>query len=218
MSEPRKPRVFDPADPAIVEEPAAAAETASAGTAAATPLAGGPTVRPTLADLGQRGLRWGMLLASALAGAALLGIGAWFARLVSAALVREDWVGWTTLALLLVAALAALMLALRELIGFSRLARLNRIRADVAARHRRPQSQARAQGGAAARRPLCAASRAGLERAPLPRARPRRARCRRAPGAGRPRDGGPARPRRRACSSPARPSASPPSPRSPPWC
>ena len=35
----------------------------------------------------------------------LLGVGAWFARLVSAALVRDDWVGWTTLALLLVAAL-----------------------------------------------------------------------------------------------------------------
>ena len=46
--------------------------------------------------------------------------------------MREDWVGWTALALLLIAALAALMLCLRELIGFSRLARLNRIRADVA--------------------------------------------------------------------------------------
>jgi putative membrane protein len=72
-----------------------------------------------------------MVLASALAGAALLGIGAWFARLVSAALVREDWVGWTALVLLLVAGFAALMLGLRELIGFSRLARLNRIRADI---------------------------------------------------------------------------------------
>src|SRR6185369_1602217 len=72
-----------------------------------------------------------MVLASALAGAALLGIGAWFARLVSAALVREDWVGWITLILLLVAAFAALMILLRELIGFSRLNRLNRIRSDV---------------------------------------------------------------------------------------
>ena len=45
--------------------------------------------------------------------------------------MREDWVGWVTLALLLVAALAALRLALRELVGFSRLARLNRIRTDV---------------------------------------------------------------------------------------
>ena len=58
---------------------------------------------------------------------------AWFARLVSAALVRDDWIGWTTLALLLVAAFAALMLLLRELIGFFRLARLGRLKADVAA-------------------------------------------------------------------------------------
>ena len=46
--------------------------------------------------------------------------------------MREDWIGWTTLVLLLVAAFAALMLLLRELVGFSRLNRLNRIRADVA--------------------------------------------------------------------------------------
>src|SRR6185436_18940538 len=132
MSETRKPRVFDPDDPAVVEEPpASAGPDADMQEAAARAVDGGRTVRPTLADLGQRGMRWGMVLASALAGAALLGIGAWFARLVSAALVREDWVGWTALILLLVAALAALMLGLRELIGFSRLARLNRIRADI---------------------------------------------------------------------------------------
>jgi putative membrane protein len=133
MSEPRKPRVFDPGDPAIVEEPPEAAEAGIGAEGAAVPAGGAiQTVRPTLADLGERGLRWGMILATALAGAALLGICAWFARLVSAALVREDWVGWTALALLLVAALAALMLLLRELIGFSRLARLNRMRAEVA--------------------------------------------------------------------------------------
>jgi putative membrane protein len=133
VSEPREPRVFDPGDPAIVEEPVASAEADIGAEQAAAPAAASDrSVRPTLADLGQRGLRWGTVLLSALAGAALLGIGAWFARLVSAALVREDWVGWTALALLLVAALAALMLALRELIGYSRLARLNRIRADIA--------------------------------------------------------------------------------------
>jgi putative membrane protein len=45
--------------------------------------------------------------------------------------VREDWIGWTTLAAAAGRRLAALMLLLRELIGFSRLARLNRIRADI---------------------------------------------------------------------------------------
>jgi putative membrane protein len=147
VSEPRKPRVFDPGDPAIVEEPAASAEAdIGAEQTIAPAIAASRTVRPTLAALGQRGLRWGTVLASALAGAALLGMGAWFARLVSAALVREDWVGWTALALLLVAALAALMLLLRELIGFSRLARLNRIRAEVtrAIADRNPKRERRA--------------------------------------------------------------------------
>ena len=111
---PRTPRaVRGRAIPALVERAASTRRGPSAraaacrgrarrGASAAEPLA-----RPTLADLGERGLRWGTLLVSALAGAALLGAAAWFARLVSAALVRDDWLGWTTLALLLVAALAA---------------------------------------------------------------------------------------------------------------
>jgi putative membrane protein len=73
------------------------------------------------------------MLVTALSGAALLGAGAWFARLVSAALLRDDWLGWTTLALLAFAAFAAVMLVLREIIGFSRLARLHRLKTDAAA-------------------------------------------------------------------------------------
>jgi putative membrane protein len=158
-SETRQPRAFDPDDPSIVEEPLATAEpeTAAAEAAAPTTEPGGLS-RPTLADLGQRGLRWGALLISALTGAAALGIAAWFARLVSAALVREDWVGWTALVMLLVAAFAALMLLLRELVGFSRLNRLNRIRADVvkAVAERDPKRERKAAlrlAGLYARRP-----------------------------------------------------------------
>jgi putative membrane protein len=128
--EPRRPQAFAADDPAIVNEPVyGAADAPDAASAAAE----APLARPTLADLGRRGLRWGTLLVAALSGAALLGLGAWFARLVSAALVRDDWLGWTTLALLVVAAFAAIMLALRELVGYSRLARLGRLKAEVAA-------------------------------------------------------------------------------------
>jgi putative membrane protein len=130
-AEPRKPRVFDPADPAIVEETPPRAE-ADLGVSPPSEADAQPTVRPTLADLGQRGLKWGTILAAALAGAAFLGLCAWFARLVSAALERQDWVGTLTLALLLVAAFAALMLLLRELIGFSRLSRLGRLKSEIA--------------------------------------------------------------------------------------
>jgi len=131
-SEPRQPRVFAADDPALVVEasPDAQAEGGADGARAANQP---DLARPTLVELGRRGLRWGALLVAALAGAACLGLAAWFARIVSAALARDDWVGSATLALLVIAAFAAVMIILRELIGFSRLSRLGRIRADIAA-------------------------------------------------------------------------------------
>jgi putative membrane protein len=133
-AETRKPRAFDPGDPNLIEEPPheAEPEAATAAEMAATTAGEHGVARPTLAGLGQKGLRWGLVLLYALAGAAALGVAAWFARLVSAALVREDWIGWATLALLLVAGFAALMLALREIVGLFRLGRLSRIKAEVA--------------------------------------------------------------------------------------
>ena len=129
----REPRAFDPGDPSLVEEPLPDAQPEPAAEDAATSTAGERGVaRPTLSDLGQKGLRWGAILVSALAGAALLGVAAWFALLVSAALVREDWIGWAALILLMVAAFAALMLALREVVGLFRLNRLGRIKSDIA--------------------------------------------------------------------------------------
>lgn len=127
-TEPREPRTFRVDDPALVTEPEPLPE---ANAAEAPPKEA--LTRPTFADVGRRSLRWGAVLLSALAGAASLGLAAWFARFVSAALARDDWVGTATLALLLIAAFAALMITLREVIGFSRLARLTRLRSDVAA-------------------------------------------------------------------------------------
>lgn len=128
-TEPRQPRAFKLDDPALVTEP----ELETAEAIPGEPPDTGPLARPTFADVGRRSLRWGALLLTALAGAASLGLAAWFARFVSAALARDDWVGTATLALLLIAAFAALMIALRELVGFTRLARLARLRSDVAA-------------------------------------------------------------------------------------
>ena len=53
---------------------------------------------PTWAGAACAGARCSL---AALAGAAALGLAAWFARFVSAALARDDWVGTTTLVLLL---------------------------------------------------------------------------------------------------------------------
>jgi putative membrane protein len=132
-ADPRQPRAFSPDDPALVIEPAAPEQDTPDAGPAPPPAAEAGVIRPTLGDLGRRGLRWGALLAGALAGAATLGAAAWFARLVSAAVGRDDWIGSATLALLLIAAFAAAMIILRELVGFFRLRRLNRLKTDVAA-------------------------------------------------------------------------------------
>jgi putative membrane protein len=129
---PRPPQAFEPDDPAIVIEPnfepgdgAAAPDTSPSG------VAQPQLARPTLAELGERGVRWGTLLIMSLAGAALLGAAAWFARLVSVALVRDDWVGWTVLTFVVVATVSALMIVLREIAGYARLSRLGRLKSDV---------------------------------------------------------------------------------------
>lgn len=88
--------------------------------------------RPTAAEL-KRGIGWGSILMSALGGLFMLGLGAWFARLVSAALARDDIVGWTAYGLLIVAAVAASVIAVRELIGLSRLSRLANLKRDIVA-------------------------------------------------------------------------------------
>lgn len=137
----RRPRVFAPDDPALTVSqapPVEAEETLATGSGASeTPNASGAQQdgairrgRPTVSDL-KRGFSWGGLLISALTGLAMLGLGAWFARLVSAALARDDIVGWTAYALLIAAAVASAVLLMRELVGFSRLSRLTRIKSDV---------------------------------------------------------------------------------------
>lgn len=137
----RRPRAFAPDDPALkVSQPddtsadpgRGVGEEADSSGAAADPGMASRTSgrRPTVGDL-KRGFGWGGLLLSALTGLFLLGLGAWFARVVSAALARNDIVGWTAYGLLIVAAVAAGVLVVRELIGFSRLSRLTRIKSDV---------------------------------------------------------------------------------------
>ncbi len=134
----RRPRVFAPDDPALKvaipaeagPEPSEAIEPDDAVSGTASAGTGTRRGRPTITDL-KRGFGWGSLLLSALTGLFFLGLGAWFARLVSAALARDDVVGWTAYVLMIVAAIAAAVLLIRELIGFSRLSRLSRIKTDV---------------------------------------------------------------------------------------
>src|SRR5262245_4063334 len=129
---PRQPRVFAPDDPDLVVDASPDFDSAPPPPGDAAATAGEADVaRPTLSELGRRGLRWGALLAAALTGAAFLSLVAWLARFVSVALARDDWIGTATLALLLIAAFAALMMVLRELVGFARVARLGRLKTEI---------------------------------------------------------------------------------------
>jgi putative membrane protein len=125
----RAPRVFAPDDPKIVLPPAEPDSDDAGGPAASTADA---QTRGGLsgADV-QRGIGWGGLLVSAMAGLAGLAASVSFAHFVSAALERQDWVGWTALGLLSVACVAAFVIVMREVIGLLRLRRLTRLRRDV---------------------------------------------------------------------------------------
>lgn len=134
-SEPKRrpPQVFEADDPAvvIVEEPAApAAATAPArGQAAGNQLS--PRVRGLGLDDARRGFRWGTLLLAAGGALASIALVLSFARFVSIAFERSDWIGWLSFALLIVVGVAALALLLRELVGFWKLRRLGRIREEA---------------------------------------------------------------------------------------
>ncbi len=129
---PRRPRAFKIDDPGIeIPVDDVAEDTAVAEASRASP-GGAPARSLTSGDL-KRGFRWGGIFLSAMGALAWLAAGLWFARFVSVALERNDWVGWTAFALLMAMALSALALLLRELWGFRRLARLARLRKDVRA-------------------------------------------------------------------------------------
>lgn len=126
----RGPRVFRADDPDLVvtaAEPDARVPddpTAAGGAPAAPP-------RARAAAMVETGFRWGALLFTALAGAALLSAGLWFARFVAVGFERDDWIGHGVRGLIGVASVAALVLFVRELLGWRRLSRLGRLRRMV---------------------------------------------------------------------------------------
>lgn len=85
---------------------------------------------PTRQDL-KRGFRWGAMLLAAMGALASLAAALWFARFVSVALARNDWVGWFAFALFGLAALATAVLIAREVLGLIRLGSLGRLRKGI---------------------------------------------------------------------------------------
>ncbi len=95
------------------------------------PAPGPVRIRPTASEIGH-GIRWGAILLAAMAGLASLAAGLAFARFVSSALERQDWVGSLAFGLLAIAGVAALVILLREIAGLFRLRRLKALHDEVA--------------------------------------------------------------------------------------
>ena len=132
MTEPsrRKPMVFEPDDPAVeATRPEATYAGASDG---GNPANGAPPPSsPRTRDVVRRGVRWGGLFFSAIASLALLSASVAFTSFVSAAMTRNDWVGWLATALAAVATVSLAVIILRELVGILRLNRLSSLRRQI---------------------------------------------------------------------------------------
>ncbi len=132
----RRPQVFDADDPSL--EPAREPE---------PPQPEGPdpadasSAQPVGMSLA-RGVRWGAIMFAALTAASTFALSLWFYRLVSVGLWRDDWAGMLMRGLVGVVGIALLAIVLREIIGFSRLGRLNRLRTELERVHRAPDPKA----------------------------------------------------------------------------
>lgn len=122
----KSPRVFQPDDPNLVIDDRAA------DLQPAEPLDDPSLPAPQPAATGlHSGLRWGTLFLSAVGGLLLLAGGVWLHDLVTDLMTREAWIGWLATGLVAVAAFAAIVIALREALALSRLARLGSIANDA---------------------------------------------------------------------------------------
>ncbi len=131
----RPPAAFDPSDPDLHNEPGDNAEMPLDETANHTDARDENAIEPdanTKSDPPRRSLLgWGGLLVSTLIGLTMLSLSIWFARFTSVALTRNDWLGWTAQGLIALAAFAAAVLIIREIVGLFRLSRLTRLRKDT---------------------------------------------------------------------------------------
>jgi len=117
MTDAREPRVFAPDDPKIV------ADTSPPPYDAVTEDAALPAAKG-----GNKGASVGGLFLSAVFALTGLGLAVSFTSFISAALARDDWIGWTAASLLGVAGATGLVIVVREIIGLIRLRRLTRLR------------------------------------------------------------------------------------------
>ena len=143
----REPQTFTLDDPDLELTGGAAATETNASTnsstgigaaASASPPQSQRNEAPGLAGSARAGIRWGAILLAAGSALASIALALSFARFVSIAFERSDWIGWTAFVLLGIVLFAGSMLLLREIAGIFRLRRLGRLRADAERLLRQP--------------------------------------------------------------------------------
>lgn len=138
----RRPEAFRPDDPDIVAAPesltiAVTANSQSGGNSEKSSGTAGaasqnsPAPRPSAAAVANSGIRWGAILLGALGILSSMALALSFARFVSIALERQDWLGWAASGLLALAVMAFLIILAREILGLFRLRRLGRVRRQL---------------------------------------------------------------------------------------
>jgi putative membrane protein len=125
----RKPEIIDLDDPALVVPPEPESIATSVAPDPGAPVAGEAVGRPPTNLTRRAG--WGTVLVAALGALTSLALSLSFARFVSAALERQDWIGWTATGLLGIALFATVVIVGRELVGLVSLRRLGRTRRDI---------------------------------------------------------------------------------------
>lgn len=129
QQEPRKPRAFSLDEPELQDS----ISVSPAGDIPEAPSSSETgDGRITLGEV-KRGARWGAIFLSAMVSLAGLAASLAFARFVSDALSRNDWIGWTATALAVTGLIAAVVIAAKEIVGLVRLSRLSGLKQDVAA-------------------------------------------------------------------------------------
>ena len=133
----RAPRAFAPDDPSLaVDDPRDATSEDVEALPAKASLEPDET-----AVYSPRGLKWGGLFFTALAGLVMLGAGLWLSDLISDLLTRDDWIGWAALALLAITVISAAVISAREVWALLRLRRLGQLRQSAESAARRKDTE-----------------------------------------------------------------------------
>jgi len=131
---PRRPTAFAANDPNVVlAEPDRDTDLLQTRTASEASEAALPATRPDTATPARRRWRWGTLFWSALGGLVTLALGLAVTQLIDDLFARSLALGWLGLALALLAALAFVAIAIREVRGLLRLSTIEELRNDAAA-------------------------------------------------------------------------------------